>query len=81
MHALTAPRRTASSLFGRRRGGRILAVKWGYNPNSSSLGVDVTFLLFSLSLLTMLTPLLGLLLRYTARNGGRGSAVTPPPSA
>ncbi len=25
--------------------GRILAIKWGMNPNSSSLGVDVTFLL------------------------------------
>ena len=28
-----------------RKRGRILAVKWGMNPNSSSLGVDVTFLL------------------------------------
>ena len=30
----------------RRPPGRILATKWGMNPNSSSLGVDVTFLLF-----------------------------------
>ncbi len=51
----------------RRRRGRILAVKWGYNPNSSSLGVDVTFLLFGLSFLTLLTPLLGLFLRWQAR--------------
>ena len=27
--------------------GRILAIKWGLNPNSSSLGIDVTFLLVS----------------------------------
>jgi hypothetical protein len=51
------------SLF-RRRAGRILAVKWGYNPNSSSLGVDITFLLLGLSVITLLTPLLGFLLRW-----------------
>ena len=44
--------------------GRILAVKWGYNPNSSSLGVDVTFLLLGLSVITLLTPLIGFLLRW-----------------
>ena len=44
--------------------GRILAVKWGYNPNSSSLGVDITFLLFGLSIITLLTPLFGFLLRW-----------------
>lgn len=51
---------------GRRGRGKVLAVKWGYNPNSSSLGVDVTFLLFGLSIITLLTPLLGLLLRWQA---------------
>lgn len=55
-----------SRLLPRRRAGRVLAVKWGYNPNSSSLGVDVTFLLFGLSIITLLTPLLGLLLRWQA---------------
>lgn len=50
-----------------RRPGRVLAVKWGYNPNSSSLGVDITFLLFGLSLLTVLTPLVGFFLRWQAR--------------
>lgn len=48
----------------RRPRGRILAVKWGYNPNSSSLGVDVTFLLLGLSVITLLTPLIGFLLRW-----------------
>lgn len=38
------------------RKGRILAVKWGYNPNSSSLGVDVTFFLLGASALAILTP-------------------------
>jgi hypothetical protein len=43
--------------------GRVLAVKWGMNPNSSSLGVDVTFLIFGAALVTMATPLVGSLLR------------------
>lgn len=47
----------------RPRRGKILAVKWGYNPNSSSLGVDVTFLLFGASALALLTPVIGALLR------------------
>jgi hypothetical protein len=59
-----------------RKRGRVLAVKWGYNPNSSSLGVDVTFLLFGVWILAVLTPLVGLILR------ARGGAETPtePPS-
>jgi hypothetical protein len=43
--------------------GRVLAVKWGYNPNSSSLGVDVTFLLFGMAAIALLTPLVALFLR------------------
>ncbi len=46
-----------------RRRGRVLAVKWGYNPNSSSLGVDVTFLLFGMAAVALLTPIISLLLR------------------
>jgi hypothetical protein len=45
------------------RRGRILAVKWGYNPNSSSLGVDVTFLLFGMAAIALLTPIVSLFLR------------------
>ncbi len=51
----------------RRRGrgrGRILAVKWGLNPNSSSLGVDVTFLLFGAAALSLATPVLSALIRW-----------------
>ncbi|MBV8759133.1 MAG: hypothetical protein JO257_17725 [Deltaproteobacteria bacterium] len=44
--------------------GRILAIKWGMNPNSSSLGVDVTFLLVGATALAMATPLIGALLRW-----------------
>jgi hypothetical protein len=53
------------------RGDGILAAKLGYNPNSSSLGVDVTFLLFGVSAIAMLTPVFSLLLR------GRGQAKKP----
>ena len=34
------------------------------NPNSSSLGVDVTFLLVGATALAMVTPLVGALLRW-----------------
>jgi hypothetical protein len=44
--------------------GRILAIKWGMNPNSSSLGVDVTFLLVGATVLAAVTPLVGALLRW-----------------
>jgi len=49
-------------LFNRRKG-RVLAVKWGLNPNSSSLGVDVTFLLVGASLLSFATPVIAALVR------------------
>jgi hypothetical protein len=54
--------------------GKILAVKWGVNPNSSSLGVDVTFLLFGAAALAVATPVLGALLRWRR-------PATPPPIA
>ena len=38
-------------------------MKWGYNPNSSSLGVDVTFLLFGMAAVALLTPIIALFLR------------------
>jgi hypothetical protein len=46
------------------RRGRILAIKWGMNPNSSSLGVDVTFLLVGATVLAAMTPVIGALLRW-----------------
>ena len=56
----------------RKRRGRILAVKWGLNPNSSSLGVDVTFFLFGATALSLLTPVLASLVRWNARPEDRG---------
>jgi hypothetical protein len=50
-------------VFPLRRRGRILAVKLGMNPNSSSLGGDVTFLLFGAAALSFLTPVIAALLR------------------
>lgn len=44
--------------------GRILAIKWGLNPNSSSLGMDVTFLLAGAAALAIATPVVGALLRW-----------------
>lgn len=49
--------------FRRRPRGRVLAVKLGLNPNSSSLGVDVTFLLFGATALSLLTPVFSALIR------------------
>ena len=50
-------------MSGRPRG-KILAIKWGMNPNSSSLGVDVTFLLVGATVLAAVTPVIGALLRW-----------------
>lgn len=49
---------------GNRSHGRILAVKWGLNPNSSSLGVDVTFFLFGATALALATPVISALIRW-----------------
>lgn len=50
----------------RRKRGRVLAVKWGLNPNSSSLGVDVTFLLVGAAALSVATPFVSALVRLRA---------------
>jgi hypothetical protein len=56
----------------KRKRGRVLAVKWGLNPNSSSLGVDVTFLLFGAAAVSFLTPVVSALVRW--RRSARKSA-------
>ena len=73
------PGRSLSSHLGIGRAprGKVLAVKWGYNPNSSSLGVDITFLLFGLSIITLLTPLLGFLLRFYRAENKRPDTLPP----
>ena len=45
----------------------MLATRFGLNPNSSSLGVDVTFLLFGAAALALVTPVVGALLRIRRR--------------
>ena len=63
------------------RRGRILAIKWGMNPNSSSLGVDVTFLLVGATALAMVTPVIGALLRWRRpARPGPASAAEPAKS-
>ena len=63
-------------MWRRRTRGRILAVKWGLNPNSSSLGVDVTFLLFGAAAISVATPVIAALLRL--RRLGAADAGAPP---
>ncbi len=53
-----------------------MAIKWGMNPNSSSLGVDVTFLLAGATALALVTPIVGLLLAGRTRLG-RGARSSP----
>jgi len=52
--------------------GRVLGVKLGYNPNSSSLGADVTFLLLGAASVSILGPLMAAAVRLALRR--------PPPS-
>jgi len=42
--------------------GRVLRAQFGCNPNSSSLGVDVTFLLFGAALASGIAAVIGALL-------------------
>jgi hypothetical protein len=57
--------------------GKILAIKWGMNPNSSSLGVDVTFLLVGATALAMVTPVVGALLRWRKPLKREAEVATP----
>jgi len=61
------------------RRGRILAIKWGMNPNSSSLGVDVTFLLVGATVLAAVTPVIGALLRWRRPVAVEAAAAPPVP--
>jgi hypothetical protein len=54
--------------------GRILAVRWGLNPNSSALGVDVTLLLVGSVAIALLTPIVGVLVRVFARRPAAAAA-------
>ncbi len=61
--------------------GRILAIKWGMNPNSSSLGVDVTFLLVGATLLAVATPVIGAIIRWRRPLRDAEPATKPSESA
>ncbi|MCA9680370.1 MAG: hypothetical protein H6709_15480 [Kofleriaceae bacterium] len=64
-------------ILGRRRRGRILAIKWGVNPNSSSLGADVTFLIFGATALSLATPVIAALIRW--RRAGKPEVAADAP--
>jgi hypothetical protein len=53
--------------------GRVLRATFGCNPNSSSLGVDVTFLLFGATFASALALALGALLRSGKSAPGAGA--------
>jgi hypothetical protein len=60
-----------------KRRGRILRIAPGYNPNSSSLGVDVSFLLFGSMAVTALTLIVSTSLRLWKHRdtGGQPGAI------
>lgn len=57
--------------------GRILRVKRGYNPNSSSVGSDIPTFLFSSSALVLLTAIVtqvhAIITAHFKRNGERAA--------
>ncbi len=57
------PRPPAAEAAPAPKKGRVLRATFGCNPNSSSLGVDVTFLLFGATFASALALGLGALLR------------------
>ena len=61
-----------------RRRGKVLAVKLGYNPNSSSLGADVTFLLLGAAAIAVLGPVVAAAVRLALR---RRPPLSPAPPA
>jgi len=60
--------------------GKILAVKWGMNPNSSSLGVDVTFLLFGATAVALATPIVAALIRWRKPAAPAAAVTLPTPT-
>jgi hypothetical protein len=63
------------------RRGRVLAMKLGMNPNSSSLGGDVTFLLLGATALSLFTPIVASLLRLRRPvPAGASTAAAPGPA-
>lgn len=50
-----------------RRRGKILRVKVGYNPNSSSLGTEIQVLLFGSAVLSFAVVFLSTLVRLTRK--------------
>ena len=62
-----------------RRRGSVLGVKRGFNPNSSSLGFDVSFLVSGIVGISIFTALLSTWIRIRGVQGhGGGSAQEPP---
>jgi hypothetical protein len=50
--------------------GRLLSVRFGFNPNSSSLGADLTGLVLGASGAMLISVVVSLWIRLAARAGG-----------
>lgn len=59
---------------------KVLGVRFGVNPNSSSLGVDVTFLLFGGAAALAASLVLSALLRGRSFWPGKVATHGPPPA-
>ena len=59
---------------------RVLGIRFGVNPNSSSLGVDVTYLLFGGTLAVIASMAIGAWLR-TLRDEAQEFGAPPPPES
>ena len=60
--------------------GRILKIKTGYNPNSSSIGVDtVVFFTAGAAMMVLFNTLAAVLAAAKAEDDGRGEALEKTP--
>lgn len=69
------------TVLGRSRARALRSVRWGFNPNSSSLGADVTGLLLGGGGAMMISVALSVWIRLSARFGGgtpHGTAAATP---
>ena len=62
-------------------GGRVLRATFGCNPNSSSLGVDVTFLLFGATFASAFAIVLAAFLRKPAASPDASGAAAGHPDS
>jgi hypothetical protein len=60
---------------------QILAVKIGYNPNSSSIGIWVKIFVYQSFIVCLLFPMLRFLLNFKKKKASEGENTTDPSSS